>query len=132
MNGPYYHLNGTTDWLKTAVKTVITYNGPHEAVFVESIAARRAQRKYYVRTMLKIQHEMWADSTKTGKAAEIPFFDREDVVCDGGRGISLMANMAELSEYMERFEFFKLSDTLKVLEANLLAYNLMCAGGYDG
>jgi len=46
----YYNLDGTMDWLRTIVRSVYVYRGFRDAMFVVSIAAKRAQRLYYRRT----------------------------------------------------------------------------------
>lgn len=46
----YYNYDGTIDWLRTIVRSVYMYRGPSGAIFVVSIAAKRAQRLYRQKT----------------------------------------------------------------------------------
>ena len=48
----YYNYHGM-DWLRTIVRTVFMYRGNHDALFVVSIAAARAQRLYYKKTDIR-------------------------------------------------------------------------------
>lgn len=76
----YYFLDGSVDWLKTAVRTVVIYkDGP---VYVDSIAAKRTQNKYYARTMLRLGVMGWTD---------ILCRDRE-AACSGGKEIRVPLN----------------------------------------
>jgi len=46
----YYNQDGTKDWLRTIVRSVYMYRGFRDAMFVVSIAAKRAQRLYRKKT----------------------------------------------------------------------------------
>jgi len=48
----YYNADGTTDWLRTIVRTVYYY-ADHDASYVMSVAAKRAQKLYYRKTDIR-------------------------------------------------------------------------------
>lgn len=85
----YYHPDGTTDWLKTAVKRIITYRleSYDEAVCVESIAAQRTQRLYYAKTMLRLVHVPWSGKVGADVLSQGTIIRRneEGLPVDGGK-----------------------------------------------
>lgn len=131
MNGQtYYHLDGTVDWLKTIVKTTITYKDS-DVVVVDSVSAPRAQRMYYRRTaILDSLHEMRV----MGEQIEniFPPLNHSktltETLQDINEDLQVAWDMFGRYEYMAQFEECSADDILKALEANISEYN----GAYDG